>query len=137
MTEISPRSHTRPAARTRRICLLHLLLLAVTVAGAAIIFSAEDVDETDKGALGVFYLRSRRILRTISAYFTYNLGELGGKGSWKMLLFLGLVVVSRFGLYGFDLGILQLEQVRRGQRNTPRSYVQCAEIAPEMRRDSI
>ena len=29
-----------------------------------------------------------------------------------MLFFLGLIVVSRFGLYGFDLGVLQLEQVR-------------------------
>ena len=48
--------------------------------------------------------------------------------STPMLCFLGLVVVSRFGLYGFDLAVLQLQQVHvdelhrgvRRQRPEPR-----------------
>ena len=41
-----------------------------------------------------------------------GIGSSEGGASPAMLAFLACVVVSRFGLYGFDVALLQLEQVR-------------------------
>ena len=62
----------------------HLWLLALSVLAAAVSFGATHVHSAEPHADGL---------------------------TTPMLLFLALVVVSRFGLYGFDLAVLQLQQV--------------------------
>lgn len=72
-----------PRLGLRRVCALYLAILAAAVLVAAAVFAA---------------------IPTHGHGGHESLGALG----WP---FLGAIVVSRFGLYGFDTGLLQLEQL--------------------------
>ena len=54
----------------------------------------------------------------IGAAVVYVVEPMGGRGlTPSMAAFLGLITLSRFGLYGFDVGLLQLEQLHVDERH--------------------
>ena len=86
------------------------------VAGMGCFRVAADRLSTRRACFGHLWVLAAAVLGAAAAYAVGGVGGAPAPGSHHAALsaptlaFLGLIVVSRFGLYGFDVGLLQLEQ---------------------------